>query len=98
MIHAWSVCCCFAVLLFCCFAALCIFREKREEEFTAVVESIVARGGSCLIPVFALGRAQELLLILDEHWQESPELQVSIIMILIIVRACLCSGTGGTDF
>jgi cleavage and polyadenylation specificity factor subunit 3 len=25
--------------------------------------------------VFALGRAQELLLILDEYWQNSPELQ-----------------------
>ena len=27
---------------------------------------LVARGGRCLIPVFALGRSQELLLILDE--------------------------------
>ncbi len=32
------------------------------------------RGGRCLIPVFALGRAQELLLILDEYWQNHPEL------------------------
>lgn len=39
-------------------------REKREADFTRAVESIVTRGGSCLIPVFALGRAQELLLIL----------------------------------
>ena len=35
----------------------------------ATVEDIVTRGGSCLIPVFSLGRAQELLLILDEYWQ-----------------------------
>ena len=28
-----------------------------------------------LIPVFALGRAQELLLILDEYWQANPHLQ-----------------------
>ncbi|XP_072942484.1 cleavage and polyadenylation specificity factor 73 [Epargyreus clarus] len=33
------------------------------------------RGGRCLIPVFALGRAQELLLILDEYWSLHPELQ-----------------------
>lgn len=30
----------------------------------ATVHDIVSRGGRCLIPVFALGRAQELLLIL----------------------------------
>ena len=52
-------------------------REKRERDFTKAVESIVRRGGSCLIPVFALGRAQELLLILDEFWQQHPDLQVS---------------------
>jgi hypothetical protein len=28
---------------------------------------IATSGGNCLIPVFALGRAQELLLILDEY-------------------------------
>ena len=38
------------------------------------VHDIVARGGRCLIPVFALGRAQELLLILDEYWAAHPEL------------------------
>jgi len=38
------------------------------------VHEIVARGGRCLIPAFALGRAQELLLILDEYWEQHPEL------------------------
>eukprot|EP01041_Mallomonas_annulata_P002374 gene2374-4609_t len=50
-------------------------REERESRFRATVEDTVRQGGNCLIPVFALGRAQELLLILDEHWQEHPELQ-----------------------
>ncbi|VAH96931.1 unnamed protein product [Triticum turgidum subsp. durum] len=31
-------------------------------------------GGRVLIPAFALGRAQELLLILDEYWSNHPEL------------------------
>ena len=39
-------------------------REEREARFTGLVHDIVNRGGRCLIPVFALGRAQELLLIL----------------------------------
>lgn len=50
-------------------------RLERERRFTGLVHDIVRRGGRCLIPVFALGRAQELLLILDEYWQAHPDLQ-----------------------
>lgn len=41
-------------------------RESRESRFTKTVKEIVMRSGRCLIPVFALGRAQELLLILGQ--------------------------------
>ena len=38
-------------------------REEREQRFTAAVEDIVSKQhGACLIPVFALGRAQELVM------------------------------------
>lgn len=47
---------------------------EREKRFTSIVNQIVSRGGRCLIPVFALGRAQELLLILDEYWSANPHL------------------------
>ncbi len=50
-------------------------RAEREARFTSTIERVVMRGGRCLIPVFALGRAQELLLILDEYWQSNPQLQ-----------------------
>lgn len=50
-------------------------REDRENRFTSLVAKIVQGGGRCLIPVFALGRAQELLLILDEFWSQNPDLQ-----------------------
>lgn len=50
-------------------------RQERESRFTNTIFSTVTQGGRCLIPVFALGRAQELLLILDEFWQKHPELQ-----------------------
>ena len=33
-------------------------RAEREARFTGTIERIVSRGGRCLIPVFALGRAQ----------------------------------------
>lgn len=49
-------------------------RLVREKRFTDVVHGTVAQGGRVLIPAFALGRAQELLLILDEYWAAHPEL------------------------
>lgn len=42
-------------------------REEREARFCNTVHDIVNRGGRGLIPVFALGRAQELLLILGMY-------------------------------
>ncbi|KAI8967624.1 beta-lactamase-like protein [Mycotypha africana] len=49
-------------------------RIAKEKRFTSLVHNIVGRGGRCLMPVFALGRAQELLLILDEYWEAHPDL------------------------
>mmetsp|Transcript_56 Transcript_56/g.178 ORF Transcript_56/g.178 Transcript_56/m.178 type:complete len:612 (-) Transcript_56:1110-2945(-) len=50
-------------------------RQEREKRFVDKVTSILYRGGRCLLPVVALGRAQELLLILDDHWSKNPKLQ-----------------------
>ncbi|KAF8380833.1 hypothetical protein HHK36_028327 [Tetracentron sinense] len=49
-------------------------RHVREKRFTDVIHSTISQGGRVLIPAFALGRAQELLLILDEYWSNHPEL------------------------
>eukprot|EP00268_Persea_americana_P037197 TRINITY_DN3684_c0_g1_i2.p1 TRINITY_DN3684_c0_g1~~TRINITY_DN3684_c0_g1_i2.p1 ORF type:complete len:693 (-),score=132.21 TRINITY_DN3684_c0_g1_i2:502-2580(-) len=49
-------------------------RAVREKRFTDVIHSTISQGGRVLIPAFALGRAQELLLILDEYWSNHPEL------------------------
>lgn len=50
-------------------------RQARERRFCQSVEAIVARRGRCLLPASAVGRAQELLLILDELWSANPQLQ-----------------------
>lgn len=50
-------------------------RDERERRFVQRVHTAVARGGRVLLPVVALGRAQELLLILEEYWERHPELQ-----------------------
>lgn len=42
-----------------------------------VVDTVVTRKGKVLIPVFAVGRAQELCILLDEIW-DRLKLQVHI--------------------
>ncbi|KAE9411546.1 mRNA 3'-end-processing protein YSH1 [Gymnopus androsaceus JB14] len=49
-------------------------RPEKELRFTTLVHAIIRRGGHVLLPQFALGRAQELLLILDEYWKKHPDL------------------------
>ncbi|KAF6821387.1 cleavage and polyadenylation specifity 73 kda [Colletotrichum plurivorum] len=50
-------------------------RLEREQALMKSITSILNRGGRVLMPVFALGRAQELLLILDEYWGKHQEFQ-----------------------
>ncbi|WYZ36756.1 hypothetical protein EsH8_II_000262 [Colletotrichum jinshuiense] len=50
-------------------------RLEREQALMKSITSILNRGGRVLMPVFALGRAQELLLILDEYWGKHSEFQ-----------------------
>lgn len=65
-------------------------RHEREERFTSTIKNIVMRGGKVLLPVFALGRAQELLLILEEFWQKTPELKnVPIYYASALAKRCI---------
>ncbi|PHJ16339.1 cleavage and polyadenylation specifity factor protein, partial [Cystoisospora suis] len=66
-------------------------RELRERRFIkSILDIVVGRGGKCLLPVFALGRAQELLLILEEYWSRHPEVQhIPIIFLSPLSSKCL---------
>lgn len=65
-------------------------REEKELRFTSQVHDIIRRGGHVLLPTFALGRAQELLLILDEYWAKHPELHsVPIYYASSLARKCM---------
>ncbi|KAM0672818.1 putative RNA-processing beta-lactamase [Ordospora colligata] len=46
-------------------------RKVKEREFLKAVSECVLKGGKVLIPIFALGRAQELCLLLDGYWERS---------------------------
>ncbi|KAL3862318.1 hypothetical protein ACJMK2_008296 [Sinanodonta woodiana] len=43
-------------------------KRCRERDFLKKVHDCVERGGKVLIPVFALGRAQELCILLETYW------------------------------
>eukprot|EP00297_Palpitomonas_bilix_P006031 CAMPEP_0113880598 /NCGR_PEP_ID=MMETSP0780_2-20120614/7879_1 /TAXON_ID=652834 /ORGANISM="Palpitomonas bilix" /LENGTH=431 /DNA_ID=CAMNT_0000867301 /DNA_START=281 /DNA_END=1576 /DNA_ORIENTATION=+ /assembly_acc=CAM_ASM_000599 len=43
-------------------------RRQREREFLGSIHEAIERGGKVLLPVFALGRAQELCLLLEQYW------------------------------
>ncbi|KAI1936200.1 endoribonuclease ysh1 [Ophidiomyces ophidiicola] len=65
-------------------------RLERETALMKSVTNILNRGGRVLMPVFALGRAQELLLILDDYWSRHPELQkIPIYYIGNMARRCM---------
>lgn len=68
-------------------------RVNRERKLTHLIHSTVSRGGRVLLPLFALGRAQEIMLILDEYWsQHSDELgggQVPIYYASNLARKCM---------
>ena len=46
-------------------------RKREEERFLESLKRILERGGTVLIPVFALGRAQEILAIIDRFKQRN---------------------------
>ena len=65
-------------------------RLEREQALMKSITSILNRGGRVLMPVFALGRAQELLLILDEYWAKHPEFQhVPIYYACNLAKKCM---------
>lgn len=65
-------------------------RLEREAALMKAVTSVLDRGGRALLPVFALGRAQELLLIFDEYWARHPEYQkIPIYYASNLARKCM---------
>lgn len=65
-------------------------RIEKETRLLSLIHSKVQRGGRCLLPVFALGETQELLLILEEYWDTHPDLDgVNIYYASTLARKCM---------
>jgi KH/beta-lactamase-domain protein len=66
---------------------LTINRFESEKRLTDIIEKTIARGGKVLIPVFAVGRSQEILLVLEEYARKHPEFQVPIYIDGMVLEA-----------
>ncbi|KAK9475035.1 beta-lactamase-like protein [Dipodascopsis tothii] len=65
-------------------------RQEKETRLLALIQKTVLNGGRCLLPVFSLGTAQEILLILDEYWQAHPELDaIPVYYASSLAKKCL---------
>lgn len=65
-------------------------RAERETALMKSITGILNRGGRALLPVFAIGMAQELLLILEEYWQKHPDYQrYPIYFASALARKCM---------
>jgi putative mRNA 3-end processing factor len=47
-------------------------RETIKKQFLDKIEEVIARGGSVLVPVFSLGRSQDILIMLSERKFNAP--------------------------
>ncbi|KAK6203135.1 beta-lactamase-like protein [Scheffersomyces amazonensis] len=61
-----------------------------EKRLTQNIHATLTKGGRVLMPVFALGNAQELLLILDEYWSQHEDLQnINIYYASSLAKKCM---------
>lgn len=65
-------------------------RLEKEARLMKLIHSTILKGGRILMPVFALGRAQELLLILEEYWSQNKDIQnINIYYASNLARKCM---------
>ncbi len=62
-------------------------RHESENRLTDIIEKTMARGGKVLIPVFAVGRSQEIMLVLEEYARRKPEFNYPIYIDGMVLEA-----------
>ena len=62
-------------------------RQQATEEFTSLTNQVVGRGGKLVVPVFAVGRSQEVMLVLEEKMREGKIPRVPVYLDGMIFEA-----------
>ena len=53
-------------------------RYESEKKLTTIIQETIDKRGKVLIPVFAVGRSQEILLVLEEYSRKHPDFNVPV--------------------
>lgn len=62
-------------------------RFEGDKRLTTIIQNTIDRGGSVLIPVFAVGRSQELLLVLEEYARKNPNFNAPVYIDGMVLEA-----------
>ncbi len=62
-------------------------RFESEKRLMSIIRQTVANRGKVLIPVFAVGRSQEIMLVLEEHARRDPNFNVPIYIDGMVLEA-----------
>ncbi len=62
-------------------------RQQATDQFAALATKILARGGKLIVPVFAVGRSQEVMLVLEEKMREGKIPRVPVYLDGMIFEA-----------
>lgn len=62
-------------------------RHDSEQRLTDIIEKTMARGGKVLIPVFAVGRSQEIMLVLEEYARKRSDFNYPIYIDGMVLEA-----------
>jgi KH/beta-lactamase-domain protein len=62
-------------------------RQQASDDFSALAAKILSRGGKMIVPVFAVGRSQEVMLVLEERMREGKIPRVPVYLDGMIFEA-----------
>jgi len=62
-------------------------RQQATEDFSALTSKVLNRGGKLIVPVFAVGRSQEVMLVLEEKMREGKIPRVPVYLDGMIFEA-----------
>lgn len=62
-------------------------RADMEIKLTSMIKEVTDRKGKVLIPVFAVGRSQEILLVLEDYYRRNPDFNVPVYIDGMVMEA-----------